>query len=188
MPLPSKADQIKAVARFLDSDKTEGRELEDIAKEIVEGYLDALTKGLKKPAQPLRLGMLFKAPDGKVRRVAWLDGDTVWVVTDSDAYGRLGKIDDNLWSHCEEYRPKKRVEGKLLEMTDDDVAEVWDNPDWKAGDLVSQHQREHKFEVIAIGPKTVLMMNTQTGALVTDGNKYLERYYQREVEVKEISW
>lgn len=186
--LPSKAQQIKAVAQFLDSDKTEGKELEDVAKEIVEGYLDALTSGLKKPAQPIRLGMLFKGPDGKVRRVAWLEGGLAWLVTETDAYGRLGAIGDDAWSYCEEYRPKRRIDSKLVEMTDEDIAEAWDNPDVKVGDLFSQHQRQHKFEVIAVGPKTALMENAQTGQLVADGNKNLEQYYQREVEVKEIEW
>lgn len=186
MSLPSKSQQIAAVAKFLDSDKTEGRELNDIAKEIVEGYLDALTKGIKKPAQPVRLGMLFKDPVGKVRRVAWLEDDLVWLVSDNSSYGWLGRINDEVWSYCEEYRPKRRAEGKLVEMTDDGIAEEWDNPDWKVGDRLSQRQRQHQFEVIAVGPQCVLMIG-DTG-LTSDSNTNLERYYQREVGVKEIKW
>lgn len=189
--MPSKPQQIAAVAKFLDSERNEGKELEDIAKDIVEGYLDALSSGIKKVAQPIRLGMLFKHPDGKVRRVAWLEGDTAWLVTDNASYGWIGRVSDEVWSYCEEYRPKKRtdVDGKikLVEMSDEDIAEAWDNPDWKVGDRVSQTQRKHIFEVLAAGPQCVLMRNDK-GGLVSDSNANLKQYYQREVKVGDIEW
>jgi hypothetical protein len=188
--LPSKSDQIKAVAKFLDSDKTEGRDLEDIAKEIVEGYLDALTSKIKLPAQPIRVGMLFKSPtDAKVKRVVWIEGDTVWYVTDSSLYGWLGPLHDDWWSRCEEFRPRKKgADGKMAEMTDDEIAEAWDNAEHKVGDRFSQNQRQNTYEVIAVGPVCVLMRNVKTYALVSDSNRDLERYYRRELEVGEIAW
>lgn len=181
MALPSKPQQIAAVAKFLDSDKTEGRDLDAVAKDIVEGYLEALQKGISKPATPLREGMLIKHPaDGKVRRIAWLEGDTVWLIVDNASYGWLGSANVEAWQYCEEYRPKGRVDGKMIEKTDEQIAEEWDNPDWKVGDRVSQHQREHIFEIIAVGPSCVLMRDDK-GGLVADSNTSMERYYKREV-------
>lgn len=183
MAVPSKAQQVAEVMRFLDSDRNEGRDLKVIATEIVDGFHDMLLSAIKKPAQPIRPGMLFKDPLGKVKRVAWLEGDTAWLVTDNGSYGWLGKPSDEAWSYCEEYRPKRRVEidgkGKMVEMTDEEVDQAWSNPDWKPGDRLSQRQREHLFEVVATGPQCVLMRQAD-GRLMVDSNKSLEQYYKRE--------
>lgn len=186
MALPSKLQQIAAVAKFLDSDKTEGESLEDVAKAIVEGFHEALLKDLKKPAQPLRLGMLFKHVDGKVRRVVWTDGVQVWLVTDNASYGWLGRLSDESWQYAEEYRPKRRAEVdgkvKLVEMSDEDIGEAWSNPHWKVGDRFSQHQREFVYEVIAVAPTCVLMVSLNTGNLISDSNANLEKHYRLEAQ------
>lgn len=188
MALPSRKQQIDAVAKFLDSERNEGRSLEEIAGDIVDGYHEALLKDLKKPATPLRTGMLIKGPtDGKVRRICWLDDQRgkVWVVGETSSYGWLGSLDPAPYEHFEEFRPKRRVEidgkGKMVEMSDEDIAEAWSNPDWKVGDRLSQHQREFKFQVIAVAPQCVLMQQ-EGGPLQADSNKSLEMYYKREVE------
>lgn len=189
MTLPSKKQQVAAVMKFLDSERNEGRSLEEIATDIVDGYLEALVKDLKKPATPLRPGMLIKSPiDAKVRRVAWLDDQRgeVWIVGETSSYGWLGPLLPATWEYFEEFRPKRRVEidgkGKMVEMTDEQIAEAWDNSDWKVGDQLSQHQREFKYEVIATGPQCVLMKDTRTGVLGVDSNKNLDRYYRREIK------
>ena len=193
MALPSKPQQIAAVTKFLDSDFTEGKSLEEVAKAIVNGYHDALVKDLKKPATTLRLGMLFKMPlDAKVRRVAWMDDSQVWVVSETDSYGWLGALEDPLWGVCEEFYPKtaKLVDGKrkMFEMTDDEIAEAWSNPDWVVGDKLSLGQRQHSFEVIATGPKNVLLRDVKTGRLNADDNSSLDKHYQKEVKVGEVAW
>lgn len=193
MPLPSKPQQIAAVARFLDSDFTEGKSLDEVAKAIVDGYHEALVSGLKKPATPLRQGMLFKMPiDGKVRRVAWLEGGQAWIVGETDSYGWLGPDSDSTWEFCEEFRPKTYavIDGKrkLLEMSDEEIEEAWSNPDWTVGDVVSQRQRQYIFEIIATGPQSVLMRNVKTGALNADSNSSLGKHYQRERQVGKVVW
>ena len=188
MSPPSRNQQIDAVVKFLDSERSQERSLKEIATEIVDGYHEMLMSGIKKPATPLRVGMLLKSPfDAKVRRVAWLDDQRgeVWIVHETSSYGWLGPLLPAVWELCEEFRPKKKImvdgKGKMVEMTDEEIAEAWSNPDWQVGDKVSQHQREHSFEVIATGPQCVLMMGA-SGALNVDSNKNLERYYKREVQ------
>lgn len=192
MPLPSKPQQIKAVAKFLDSDFTEGKSLEEVAKAIVDGYHDALTSGLEQPAPPLRVGQLIKTPFGKVRRVAWLGEGKVWIVSDTAGNGWLGPEDDALWAYCEEYRPKQYVEvdgkRKLVEMTDDEIEKAWSHPAWKVGDRLSQHQREHTFEIIATGPESALLRNMKTGVLNADSVGNLDKFYRREIKGLEGSW
>lgn len=193
MTLPSKPQQIDAVMKFLDSDRNEGRSLEEIAKDIVNGYHEALTKGLKKPATPLRQGMLFKMPiDNKVRRVAWMDEGQVWIAGETDSYGWLGAESNSVWQPCEEFQPKTymMIDGKrkLVEMSDEQIEEAWSNPDWTIGDVVSQRQRQHIFEIIATAPQCVLMRNSKTGVLNVDSNSSLAKHYQRERQVGKVVW
>lgn len=187
MTAPSRNQQIDAVVKFLDSERNQERSLKEIATEIVDGYREMLLESIKKPATPLREGMLLKSPfDAKVRRVAYLNdaAGEVWIIHETSSYGWLGPLTSPAWSFCEEFRPKRRVEvdgkGKMVEMTDEEITEAWSNPDWNVGDRVSQHQREHTFEVIATGPACVLMRHAFTGALAVDSNKNLSMYYKRE--------
>lgn len=185
MTPPSRKQQIQQVAKFLDSDRNEGRSLDEIATDIVDGFHDMLLSAVVKPATPLRRGMLIKAPwDAKVRRIAWLSPQAgrVWVVSENSSYGWLGPINPPTWEYCEEFRPKKRIDGKMIEMTDDMIEDAWSNPEWRAGDQVSQHQREFKFEIIAVAPACVLMQNIKTGVLNSDSNTNLSRYYKREIK------
>lgn len=184
---PSRKQQIDAVVKFLDHERNQERSLEAIAIEVVDGFHDMILKGISKPAQPIRLGMLFKnATDGHVRRVQWMDDTLVWFVTDNASYGQLGALSAPFWAACEEYRPKRRVEvdgkGKMLEMTDDEIEEAWSNPNWKVGDKLSQNQRQYIFEIIATGPQCALMR--RGGVLVSDSNRNLEKYYRREVNIE----
>lgn len=196
MPPPSKSQQVAEIMRFLDSDRNEGRSLKEIATEIVDGYHEFLMSAVKKPATPLRSGMLLKSPyDGKVRRVSWLNDrgrGEVWIVHETSSYGWLGPLSPYTWQYCEEFRSKKRVpngEGpdgkpkfKMVEMTDADIEEAWANPDYKVGDQFSQHQREHVFEVIATGPACVLLEDVKSKVLNVDSNKAIEQYYKREIK------
>jgi hypothetical protein len=185
MALPSKKQQIAAVMRYLDADENEGKDLEEVATSIVNGYLAAIS-----PAQaplPLREGMLLKTPlSNKVYRVVWLNEGLVWVVGETGGYGWLGPEGEEFWSFCEEYRPKTRVQvdgkNKMVEMTDEQIAEAWSNPDHQVGDQVSWRQRQYIYEIIATAPQSVLMRNVKTGALSVDSNNNIAKYFKREVK------
>lgn len=183
MTFPSKKQQVAAVMKFLDSERNEGRDLEDIATDIVNGYLEAITP--PSAPLPLREGMLLKTPlDNKVYRVAWMGGDRVWVIGETGGYGWLGPVGSDSWIYCEEFRPKRRIQvdgkGKMVEMTDEEIAEAWSNEDWSIGDQVSWRQRQYLYEIIATGPQSVLMRNVKTGQLSVDSNRNLAKYFKRE--------
>lgn len=186
MTTPSKAEQIKAVAKFLDQEELEGKSLDEIAKAIVEGYHALLLGKLKSPASPARLGMLFKTPlDGKLRRYVWEGDARVWIVSETDSYGWLGSLEGcQLLEYCEEFRPKRRREGKMVELSDEDIEEEWSNPEWSAGERLSQSQRQQSFEVVATAPQSVLLRDTQ-GRLTVDSNANLAKYYRKEVGAQE---
>lgn len=192
MSLPSKTDQVNAVAKFLDSDYQEGRSLKEIATSIVDGFHGALTKSLKPAPSTARLGMLFKTPiDSAVRRIVWIDWSlgACWIVSDRDHYGWLGPVENSFFELCEEFSPRKRIEvdgkNKMVEMTPEDIAEKWSNPEWRVGDILSQFQRTTTFEVMATAPQSVLMKDSVTGFLSVDTNSNLERYYRKEVKKEE---
>lgn len=192
MALPSRNQQIEAVVKLLDSEEAQEQPLETIAGIIVDGYLAALQKGLRKPATPLRAGMLLKAPmDSKVHRIAWMKEDRIWLVGETSSYGFLGSANMPLWEYCEEHNPKtyKMIDDKrkLVAMTDEDIEEAWGNPEWRVGDRLSQNQRRLSFQIIATGPQCVLM-RTHLGGLVADSNQALAKHYRREITVKEDTW
>lgn len=173
------------VARFLDSERNEGRSLEEIAAEIVDGYLDAITP--PPPALVVRQGMLLKTVvTNKAYRVVWICGEEAWIVSEMGGYGWLGWLGSEFWTRCEEYRPKRRVvidgKGKMVEMTDEEIAEAWDNPNHKVGDKVSLRQRIATFEVVAVGPQCALLRDLKTGVLQVDSNRNLEQYYHKEAK------
>lgn len=194
----TKAKQIEAVAKFLDSDATIGMSLEEVATAIVEGYHKEIARGLKSPASPPRLGMLFKTPlDAKVRRYVWAGEGKVWIVSETDSYGWLGPAGD-FFEWCEEHHPAKmketgvikpdgKPEKKRVEMTAEEVEEEWSNPDWQVGDVVSQNQRQHSFEIIATAPRSVLLRGAD-GRLTVDENSNLAAYYRREIKGLEGGW
>jgi hypothetical protein len=151
----------------------------------VDGYWDAVTPPA--PALPLREGMLLKTIiANKAYRVAWLQGDNLWVVPEAGGNGWLGSAESEFWRYCEEYRPKKRIQvdgkGKMVEMTDEEIAEAWSNPVWKVEDKVSLRQRIATFEVVAVGPQCVLLRDLKTGVLQADSNRNLEQYYHKEAK------
>lgn len=179
---------MKAVVALLDLEENDDRPIEEIAKQIVEGYHTLLLGKLKSPASPARLGMLFKTPlDGKVRRYVWEGEGKVWIVGETDSYGWLGPLSGPLLEYCEEYRPRRRRDGKMMELTDEQIEEEWNNPDWRVGDLLSQHQRQYSFEIIAVSPASALLRDG-SGRLTVDSNSNLKTYYKREVRGLEGGW
>ena len=201
MPLPSKSKQVEAVIGFLDQERNQERSLEEIAKEVVEGYHSLIMDGLKVPMPPprlLELGLLFKHPaDGKARRVAWLSEFYVWIASDSGV-GWFGPRDTEYWTFCELYEPAKMVETgeigddlkpkkKRVPKTQEEIDLEWSNPDFKVGDRLSQSQRRLKFEVVAVSPDACLL-EMEPGGLYVDDNASLKQFYRHEISKEVGEW
>lgn len=175
------------MTKFLEIQSEEDL-LEDIAKRVVEGYHDLITAKMKPVPNPPRLGMLFKVPmDNKVRRLIWQGkGGAAWIASETDSYGQLGDP-SNMFEWCEEFRPRRRRDGKMVELSDEEIEQEWSNPDWKVGDVLSQHQRQYSFEVIAVSPNSALLRGGD-GRITVDSNSNLKKYYRRELKGLEGGW
>ena len=174
MALPTRAKQIQEVARWLDSEATADKSLDQIATAIVDGYHKLLLKELKKPMVEPHVGHAFKWPvSGKVHHVAWTDDERVWIVTADSNYGWFGPKRSGFWGYTEMSTAKAGTPGN--------------NPQWQVGDRASTHQREFKFEVVATGDKCVLLREARSGELRPESNEYMKKFYHRETGA-EIEW
>jgi len=171
MALPSKAQQIQAVEKWLDHwlDRNEDPDEEplttnQLAKEVVEGFHGLIQKGIKQGQPPLHEGAAFKTPySSKVYFVSWAEFDQVWITTADSSYGWLGHPDSPFWEFTEQSRSK-----------------VKENEEWNVGDRVSRQQRRHRYEVIATGTKCVLLRDEAYLTLQPESNDGMKRFYRRE--------
>jgi hypothetical protein len=185
MTLPSRQKQIQEIAKFLDSDHQEGRELAEIAADIVDAFHGLLLSGIKRPVLTPHVGMAFNHPAlSGVWYVAYDLGDRLWLVSSSARYGWLVRSDGDVWQYAEESKDNRKAkEGEALKPR---PGSPGNNPDWNAGDKVSQHQREFRFEVVATGDKCVLLLQ-DNGVYRVESNDNMSKYYRKEVEEK-IKW
>jgi hypothetical protein len=171
MALPKREEQIEAVLKFLDSDWSEGRTLEEIATKIVDSYEAMFSSELKDPPFTPHVGAAFKHPSlSGIWFVGYYDlpARLFWIVSAKAKYGGWIKEHANFWKYCTPSNAKAGAPGN--------------NKKWAVGDLVSQHQRQYWFKVIATGDVCVLLQNRDTGQLVAESNDEMERYYQREAD------
>lgn len=166
MSVPTRAQQIKAIETLLDSDDSEGKTLSELATQIVDGYHEVLSAGIKAASPPLHEGMAFKSPiTGKVQHVAWARDDLVWLVSAGTRYGYMAKVSDPLWAYTEPTNAKAGAPGN--------------NPDWNVGDEVTLSQRRKRYRVLATHDKCVLMEDASTGELQADSNDNLAKHYRK---------
>ena len=81
---------IEQVSKYLDSDSTEGKTVEDVAKVIVDGTLDLLGSAIKKPVTFPHVGLAFAHPSlSGVWHVAHEVDEDVWIVSAGSKFGAL---------------------------------------------------------------------------------------------------
>jgi len=167
MALPSRAKQVAEMEKFLNAMLDGEESVTDVAEKIVDGYHALLSAGIKAGIPPLHEGLAFKSPlTTHVHHVAWTDGERAWIVTAASRYGFFGPVDHPLWKYVEYTTAKTGAPGN--------------NPDWKAGDLISRNQRRFRYEVIATGDKCVLLRDLESAVLTADTNENMKKHYQRE--------
>lgn len=168
MSIPSRKQQIEAVCRWLDSEANEGRDLHDIATDVVDGFHSLLKGGIKQEVPTPHVGLAFKSPfDGKTRHIAWMSGERVWVVSSDSRFGAFWPTSSDAWSYVEESRAKAGAPGN--------------NPKWSVGDRVLRSQGMNRYEVIATGDKCVLLRDRRDWEVLPESNDNMALYYQREL-------
>lgn len=174
MAIPNRAEQIRRVAAFLDTDDTS----HDKATRVVDGIYDMWTKGPEGGPIPLQVGMAFKIPlVAKVYHVAWIGQrpdrigdmeDAVWVVTADSLYGTLTALKAPMWqivsvSKAKAGQPGCNVHGYV------------------PGDLVKMGKYGNPYKVLAVGDKCALLRDRKDGYLHIESSKIMEDSYQREM-------
>lgn len=175
MAVPSRPAQIKRVAEFLDWSVDNERTVEQTATQIVDSIYDMWAVDVHDAPQPPKVGMAFKTPAlaSKVYHVAWIGEEfeggplVCWVIDASTDYGTLVPYDSNFW--------------RILTPSNAKAGAGGDNKDgWKVGDKLSLMQRARTYTILAVGDKTVLLRDAQSGTLQADSNACLKRYYKKE--------
>lgn len=170
MAFPSRKDQITRIAKFLDADHTEGKELAEVAAVIVDAFADMYGAELKDPPLIPHVGLAFKHPSlSGVWHVAYQEdrpNGRLWLVSATTKYGAWMVTDANFWSYATPSTAKSGAPGN--------------NKNWVVGDLVSRMQRRYTARVVATGDKCVLLASSLTGVLEAESNDNMALYYKRE--------
>lgn len=179
MAIPSRSAQIERVAEFINDPENEGRGVNDVAKRIVDGIYDMWTRGESSPPIPLYEGLAFSAPlVGHAYHVAWI-GDmwwsknsgvlsTAWIISSNSSYGSLMPVDRPFWRIVKPSRSKAGAPGNNAKG-------------WKSGDWVSHSRGAHKYKILAVGDRTVLMHKPKSPTMIySESNAALEVHYRRE--------
>jgi hypothetical protein len=188
MALPSRAKQIEEIAKFLDSDRNEGRELEDIAADIVDAFHDLLGSGAKAPALVPHVGIAFNHPSlSGVWYVAHETPDgRLWIISASTRYGALLTPGMAFWGYARESKDNRKPKpGEALKPRPGSPGQ---NPDWRVGDTLSTGQRAYSFVVRQTGDKCVLLQDTLSDDFRVESNDSMERFYHRETNVRDDDW
>lgn len=181
MPVPSRSDQIAAVAALLEKGVGEERTVDDVAKAIVDGLYEMWAVDFNIAPTVPKVGFAFKTPtSAKIYHIAWIgeeepSGETAWCVDSTTDYGLLVPVKSRFWRVVSESKDNRKDKSKPRPGSGGHNAD-----DWKPGDVVSLLQRRQTFDIIATGDKTVLMRDRLTLTLQADSNASLKKYYQRE--------
>jgi len=176
--LPSRSKQIELVMSFLDEDRQDGRELKDIAAELVDGYLEAIRGDIEPGWSALHEGMAFKTSLWSgVSYVAWRGqtprGERVWIVDSGCSYGSFSRPDAFWTEFVEESTDNRRDKSKPR------PGSPGNNPVWKVGDKARRGQHPYVYEVVATGDKCVLLRDESRGGFQPESNSGMSKYYRR---------
>lgn len=175
MTVPSREKQIAAVSRYLDSEHTEGKSLEEVASRIVDYFLKTMVSEVKHPALVPHVGAAFKHPAMSGVWFVAHAGEKLWIVSASSRYGSFISADSPFWNWAEASKAKAGAPGN--------------NSKWMVGDKVSRNQRQFMYEVVATGDKCVLLSPvSHEASLQAEPNDNMDTYYRRESRKKELDW
>lgn len=170
MPIPSRAEQIRKVAEWLEFGAEEGEDLDRFAARIVDAFHELMKSGLKGPTERLETGTAFKSPlSSKPYWVAWQDGDRYWLTQADNTYGWLINKGDMFFDVV---TPSTAKTGKPGTNKDG----------WKVDDVVSSFQGSLKYRILAVHDRGVLLdsLRYSSGDVMPESNENMTRYYTKE--------
>ncbi len=177
MAVPSKTDQINRIAEVLSQWIDEDVPVDEAAKRIVNGMYEMWQAGLETPPMPIVTGQPFKLPwTSTIHRVTWsgraqwhTDGilrDVVWVTSATTSQGTLALADADVWRlatpSTSKAEPKPNAGG------------------YGEGDVLSLSQGRHKYVVVAVHERCVLLKGVKDSYLTSEPNDNIKRYYRKE--------
>jgi len=174
--VPSKAEQINRVADVLAQWIDEDVPIDEAAKRIVNGMYDMWQAGLETPPMPIVTGQAFKLPwTSTIYRVTW-EGDAqwfkdgilrkvVWVTSATTSQGTLALADADVWKLATASSSKAEPKPNAL--------------GYVPGDNVSLSQGRHRYVVVAVHERCVLLRGVGDYHLTSEPNDNIKRYYQK---------
>jgi hypothetical protein len=168
MAIPSRAEQARKVAEWLEFGAEEGEDLDRFAGRIVDAFHEMLKSGLKGPTERLETGTAFKSPlSSKPYWVAWQDADRYWLTQADSNYGWLINKGDTFF---EMVTPSTAKTGKPGTNKDG----------WKVDDVVSAFQGSLRYRIVAVHDRGVLLASLYGEMEMPDSNENMARYYTKE--------
>lgn len=169
MKVPSRADQIRIVAGWLEAGAEEGENLDQFSARLVDAFHEMLKSSLKNPPERLETGTAFKTPlSSKPYWVAWQDMDRYWLTQADSNYGWIINKSDPFF---EIVTPSSAKTGKPGTNKDG----------WKVDDVLSAFQGSLRYRIVAVHDRGVLLHEIYGGGLVMpESNENLSKYYTKE--------
>jgi hypothetical protein len=186
--VPTRAEQIKRIAEYIDTPEADDTDAEAIAKRIVDGIYTMWmqpTLGNGIPQRhvewgpiPLKVGMSFKVPlVARIYHVAWIGRqsdlfgdmqDMVWCITADSLYGTLTTYGHAMWRVVSEAKGEAGKPG-------------FNASGWLAGELVRMGKYGNSYKILAVGDKCALLRDRREGYLHIESSKELDKRYTREL-------
>lgn len=168
MPIPSRAEQARKLAEWLDQGAEEGEDIDKFSLRLVDAFHEMLKSGLRGRVPRFDVGQAFKSPmSSKVYWVAYREGDQYWVTQADSQYGWFIDVDDEPF-----FRSAVLSSAK--------TGKPGSNTDWEVGDDVSSFQGSQQFRVVAVHDRGVLLRDLHNASLMPESNDGMVKYYTKE--------
>lgn len=168
MSVPSRAEQARALANWLEAGAEEGEDVTKFASRLVDAFHEMLKAGLEGPPMRLEVGTAFKSPlSSKVYWVAWQSGERYWITQADSSHGWLISRGDQFFEYAS---PSSAKTGKPGTNKDG----------WSVGDRVSAFQGALQYHVAAVHNRGVLLTELYSGSALPQSNEEMSAYYTKE--------
>lgn len=169
MAIPSKAEQARKLAEWLEAGAEAEESIDRFALRLVDAFHEMLKSGLKEQPYRPQAGEAFKSPlSAKVYWLAWEGVDQVWITQADSTHGWLAKKGDPFFDYATPSTANVGKPGK--------------NKDWAVGSIVSAFQGALRYSVVAVHDRGVLLRDVYGDIVLPQSNDEMSKYYTMESE------